>query len=272
MHQAGDRMVTDIVFTVFKHQAAGLGTALGAATQRLLRAEIGELAGLLPRFVVAEVKFKFEVFAVFIKLEHDLGSERPTRFGAKAIERTDFFLAHELLYFGQFKSAACRCFAEGKTAALFATGLAGAGVAAVVFFHDAAAIGTGALQGGVVAGDGVAVVLFGFFHHALGHGGDFGHKGLTPHLALLHQRQFVFPFTGQFGLGQLFHTQAAQERHQLKGLGRRNQLAALAQHVFFVEQTFNNGRARRGCAQTFFAHGFAELFVFYGFARAFHSA
>ena len=83
----------------------------------------------------------------------------------------------------------------------------------------------------------------------LGHVGDLVHELLARQLAVLHLRQLVFPFAGQFGLAQFLHAQAAQQRHQLEGLGRGDQLAALAQHVLLVDQAFDDGRARGRRAQ-----------------------
>ena len=151
-------------------------------------------------------------------------------------------------------------------------GAADAGIAAVVFFHHAAAIGAGVGQGGVVARNGVAVVLFGFAHHALGHVGNFQHEGLARQLPALHQGQLVFPLAGQFGARKLFDSQATQQRHELKSLGCGNQLAAFTQHVLFGQQAFNDARARGWRAQPLVLHGFAQLFVFNGLARTFHSA
>ena len=186
MHQTGHSVVADIVFAMLKHQAAGLGAALRAAAQGLLVAEVGQLTIGLAGFVVAKVEFELVVFGFFVQLQDDFGRERPARFGAKAVQRADLLVAHELLDLDQLEGAPRRSFAKGKAAALFAAAGAGAGVAAVVFLDDATAVRADRLQGGVVAGDGVAVVLFGFFDHALGHGGDLGHKGFAPHLALLH--------------------------------------------------------------------------------------
>ena len=149
---------------------------------------------------------------------------------------------------------------------------ANAGIAAVVFFHHAAAIGAGVGQGGVVARNGVAVVLFGFAHHALGHVGNFQHEGLARQLPALHQGQLVLPLAGQFGARKLFDPQAAQQRHELKSLGCGNQLAAFAQHVLLGQQAFNDARARGRCAQPLVLHGFTQLIVFNGFARTLHGA
>src|SRR5207248_8382873 len=40
--------------------------------------------------------------------------------------------------------------------------------------------------------------------------------------------------------------------------------------IFFVDQTFDNGRARGGRAKAFGAHGFAQFFVLDQFAGSFH--
>ena len=147
-----------------------------------------------------------------------------------------------------------------------------AAVAAVVLAYHTAATGAAGLQRGVVTGNRVAVVFLGLAHHALGHGRNLLHKGVACELAFFHLRQLVFPFTGQLGFGEFLNPQAAQQRHQLKGLGRGNQFAAFAQHVFLGNQALDDARARGGRAQAFFLHGFAQLVVFHGFARAFHGA
>ena len=85
-------------------------------------------------------------------------------------------------------------------------------------------------------------------------------------------RELVFPLAGQFGLGKFFHAQAAQQRHQLEGLGRRYQLTAFAQHVFFGNQALDDGRSGGRRAQAFFLHGLAQFVVFHGFAGALHGA
>ena len=61
-----------------------------------------------------------------------------------------------------------------------------------------------------------------------------------------------------------------QQGHQLKRLGRGYQFTPFAQHIFFVDQAFNNGGARRWCTQPFGAHGFAQFVVFNTFPCAFH--
>ena len=58
----------------------------------------------------------------------------------------------------------------------------------------------------------------------------------------------------------------------MKRFGRRDQLTAFAQHVFFSDQAFYRGRARGGRAKAFFLHGFTQFIVVYGFAGAFHRA
>jgi hypothetical protein len=80
------------------------------------------------------------------------------------------------------------------------------------------------------------------------------------------------PLAGQLGLGELLHSQAAQQRHELEGLGGGYQLAAFAQDVFLVEQAFDDGRARGRRAQPFLLHGLAQFVVVHQLAGAFHGA
>ena len=149
---------------------------------------------------------------------------------------------------------------------------ANAGIAPVVFFHNATAIGAWVTQGGVVSWNGVAVVLFGFAHHTLGHVGNFQHEGLARELPALHQGQLVLPLAGQFGTRKLFDPQAAQQGHELKSFSSGNQLATFAQHVLFGQQAFNDARARGRRAQPLVLHGFAQFLVLNGFARTLHGA
>jgi hypothetical protein len=88
--------------------------------------------------------------------------------------------------------------------------------------------------------------------------------------AMLHLGQLVFPFAREFGLGKFFHLQAAQQRHELEGLGRRDQLAAFAQHVLFIQQAFDDGGTGGRRAQAFFLHGFAQFVIVNQLACAFH--
>ena len=122
----------------------------------------------------------------------------------------------------------------------------------------------------VVAGDGVAVVLLGLAHDALGHLRDLGHEGVALQAAVLHLGQLVLPVAGQLGLGQVFHAQAAQQRHQLEGLGGGHQFAALAVHVLLVDQAFDDGGARGRRAQALLGHGLAQFVVVDQLAGAFH--
>ena len=179
-------------------------------------------------------------------------------------------LGQKLLDFGGLKGASGGGFAEREAATILKPTLAGAGVTAVVFLDDAAAVGARRLQGRIVTGNRVAVVFLGLFDHALGHRGNLGHEGLTAHLAVLHLGQLVFPFAGEFSLGELFDAQSTQQGHQLKRLGGRNQLPTFAQHVFFGDQALNDAGAGGRGAQAFFLHRFAQLVVFHGLARAFH--
>ena len=260
----------------FAHIAFAKGfdgrAALGARPQVGLGRQVHDLARLLGAGVVAKVKLQFELAAGFVFDQGELGHERPAGLAAKTLQRADAALAQKGFGLVHGKGAPARVFGEGKAAAFAAPIRAGAGVAAVVFFDHAAAIGAGRVQRGVVAGHGVAVVFLGFFDDALGHGGDLAHEGLARKLAFFHLRQLVFPVAGQLGPAEFFHLQAAQQGHELKGLGRGHQLAPFAQHVLLANQPFDDGRARGRRAQAFFLHGLAQLVVVDPLARAFHGA
>ncbi|EWS63837.1 hypothetical protein Y695_02928 [Hydrogenophaga sp. T4] len=253
---------------MFVHRA----TTLGAGAERLAAGEIDQLTGLFVFLVVAEVEFEFPVLLFFVELDDDLGHEGPARLGAEAFQRADLLGRQQLFGLFRLKGAAGWRLAEREAAALAVAVGASAAVAAVVFLHHAAAVGAGRLQGGVVAGDGVAVVFLGLLDHALGHGGDLAHEGGAAELAVLHLRQLVFPLAGELGLGEFFHAQAAQQCHELEGLGRGDDLAAFAEHVLLGQQAFDDGRARGRRAQAFFLHRFAQLVVIHQLAGAFHGA
>ena len=172
--------------------------ALGAGTQRDCCTEIDDLAAL-GVLIVTKVELELVVLSLFVELDNHLGRERPAGLGTETVQRADFFVAQELLDLGHFKGAAGWRLAEGKTATFAGAGLAAAGVAAVVFLDDAAAVGAGRLQRGVVAGNGVFVVALSLIDQALGHAGDLGHKAFAAELAQLHLRELVFPLTGQVG-------------------------------------------------------------------------
>ena len=176
-----------------------LSAAFGALTQRLLRAEVLDFS-CFGIFVITKVKLQLVVFSFVVKLDDHLGSERPARLGAKAFEWADFFVAQKLLDFSCFKRPASRCFAKRKAATTIAVRpcFAGAGVAAVVFFHHATAVGARRRKRCVVARNGVLVVTFGFGHHAFGHGGNFSHEGLAAQSAFFHLRQLELPVARQF--------------------------------------------------------------------------
>ncbi|CAM4124350.1 hypothetical protein ACAN107058_22940 [Paracidovorax anthurii] len=247
------------------------GAADGARAQGLV-GKFDQLARFLARAVVAEVELQLEVARLFVAHDGHLGGEGPAGLGAEALQRADAALAQQGLGLGGLEGAARGRFGEREAAAGRVPVGARAGIAAVVLLDHAAAVGARRGQRGVVAGDGVAVVFLGLLDHALGHGGDLLHEGLAAELALFHLGELVFPLAGEFGAREFFHAQAAQQGHELEGLGGGDQLAALAQHVFFGEQAFDDGRARGRGAQALFLHGRAQLFVFHLLAGAFHGA
>ena len=65
-------------------------------------------------------------------------------------------------------------------------------------------------HGRIVARYGVAVILFGALDNPLSHLCNFLHEGIAIHLALLNQRQFVFPVSREIWARQLFNIEPAQ--------------------------------------------------------------
>ncbi len=256
-----DALFADIAAARFIHRAA----AFGAGAQRLLRTEVGRFAPVAAGRAVTEVEFEFPLpFAVFLR-QLEFGGERAAHLAAKTGKRPEVFVAQQLLHFGQLEAASARMFADGKIALR-------AGVAVVVLLDHAAAVRAGGLQCGVVAGHGVAVEFFGAAHDGFGHAGNVAHEGLARELAALHLRQLVLPAAGELGLGEFFHLQAAQQGHELEGLGGGDQLTALAHHIRLGQQAFDGGRARGRRAQPFARHRLGEFFVFHHLARVFHRA
>ena len=233
--------------------------------------EVGQFAGV-GRVFFAKVEFEFMVFRFVVEHQAQFGGEGPASLAAKAFQRADARVAQQRFHFGRVKCAAAGNFADGEAAAFAGAVIAGAGVAAVVFLHHAAAGGAWGVQRGVFAGHGIAVVFLGLGDDALGHGGNVAHEGVAVEPAMFDLRKLVFPVAGQRRLAQFFHLQATQERHELEGLGGGDEFAPFAQQVFFGEQPFDDGRARGRRAQTLFLHGFAQFVVFDPFAGAFHGA
>ncbi len=243
--------------------------ALGAGAQRLGCAEIDWR--LIRRHLgrVAEVEAQLPL-PRFIRRQRQLGAKRPARLGPEALQRADAVRAQQRLHLARRQHAAPRRFADGKTTARTVAVGARAGVAPVVLLDHAAALRTGCLQRGIVPRHAVAVVFLGLAHDALGHRGDLAHKGVAAELPALHLRQLVLPLARELGPGELLHPQPTQQGHELKGLGRRHQLAPITQQVFFGDQPFDDGRTRGRRAQPLVGHRAAQLLVFDQLARAFH--
>ena len=104
----------------------------------------------------------------------------------------------------------------------------------------------------------------------LGHLRDLAHERVAIELAALHLRELVLPLAGQLGHRQLGHAQASQQRQQLEGLGRRDQVPALSDQVVLVDQALDHLRPRGRCAQALGAHGLAQVLVVDELARTFH--
>ena len=164
-----------------------------------------QFAAVVVFFIVAKVEFQLPVFIFLAEFEGHFGDERPARFGAKPIQGANLFIGQEACRLGRLKGTSGGRFGEAETAAFggaFSRTFRGniraaAGVATVVFFHHAAAVGAGRLQRGVVAGHGVAVVLLGLLNNVLGHGRNLLHEVVTAEQALFHLRELEFPLAGQ---------------------------------------------------------------------------
>ena len=263
--QRGHGAAAHVVLVVLVHRRA----TFGAVAQGLVARKVHQLAGGLV-LLVTEIEFELPVVVVGAELEHQLGGERPTRFGTEALQRPNVFVAQKGLGLVHLERAPAGRFAKREATAVRLAIGPGAGVAAVVFFDDTATHGARAVQCGVVARYGVAVVFLGFLDDMFRHGGNVAHEGLAAELTAFHQRQLVLPLAGQRRFTQFLHAQAAQQRHQLKGFGGGDEFAPFAQHVFFVEQAFNDGRAGGGGAQAFVLHGAAQFVVLDQLARALH--
>jgi hypothetical protein len=264
---------------VLAHVAAAVlvdgALALGAGAQRSAGGEVHRLAvgfGGLASSPKSNSSFQLPISSSRTSLSSAVK-------GQPALERKPssgpiLLVAQEGLGLGGLEGAAGRDLGEAEAAA-GTVGRAGrprAGEAAVVLLHHTAAVRARRGQRGVVAGDGVAVVLLGLAHDALGHLGDLGHEGLALQPALLHLGELVLPVAGELGLGEVLDGQPAQQRHQLEGLGGGHQLAAVAQHVLLEDQPFDDGRARGRRAQALVGHGLAQLVVVDQLAGAFHGA
>ena len=97
----------------------------------------------------------------------------------------------------------------------------------VVFDNFSAALRAGSFQRRRVAQRNcVGAVAFCLIHNTAGEVTDLFHKVFAGKLSLFDLRQFVFPFTGEFGLGKRFDIQALEESKELGGLCRRDQFTS----------------------------------------------
>ena len=255
----GDRFFADIGQAHFIHAAGAFRTW----SERGLAGEIDTLAIFAFTIVLAEIEFQLEVLDLFIAADFQDRSKRPAHLGAEALQRTDGALGQQFLDFRNFKLTAARRLAHREFAL-------GAGEATIIFLDHAATIRTRRQQRRIVAGDGVVIVFLGALDDDLGQLRDFAHELFTADGAALDLRQLVFPFAGQFRFGQFIDTEAVQQRHQLERLGSRHHFPTFAQQVFFVQQTFDDGSARRRRAEALAGHCFAQLAIVQQLAGAFH--
>ena len=237
--------------------------ALGALADGFLAREIhhnGSALGI--DVLVAEVELRLELRRKF----HD-GSERKTLLAAEALKRPDLLLQKQFVDLMRFVEPARRALPQGEVAARI-----GALKLAIVLFDDAAALRARRFEFPEIAGHSVALEALRALDDVARHLSDLAHEILALHLAARHETQLVLPAAGQLRLAQLRDVEAAQQRDERERLCGRLQFAAQAMDVFLVDQTFDDGGAGRGRAETFLLHRGAQFLVLDRFARAFHRA
>ena len=140
----------------------------------------------------------------------------------------------------------------------------------VIFMHLTAAFRAARVDGAEVAGNRIVLEVFRLPDDVLGHLDDARHKLLAREFALLHERQFLFPFGRQLGGIQLGNTEAMQRDHQRRRLGGRNKFATFAVYIFFVNETFDDRRPCGRRAEAFFLHRRPKLLVVDHLSRTLH--
>ena len=107
-------------------------------------------------------------------------------------------------------------------------------------------------------------------YHGAGHLHDALHELFPGFLALGNQVHLVFPFAGEFRAGEGVAVHGRKHLDQVKGLGGRDHVLAVADHVLVADQLFDNGCAGGGGAETTFLHGVPQFVVFHQLTRTFH--
>src|SRR5437762_690152 len=258
LRRAG-RFLADVAHPALEHARA----ALEAFAERFLAGEVHfrHLAGRI-LFFLPEVKLRFE----FVRQFDDRG-KGPALLAAKPLQRPDRAPGDQFLNFLRLKLPSGRDFPERKVALLVR-----ALKLFVGFLDDAAAFRTGYLQLAEVPRNRIVLVPLGLLHDVTRHRGDFLHELLASQPATLHLLELELPVARQLLRNQFWNAQSAQQGHERERLGGRLQFPSRAQEIFFINQTFDDGRARGRRAEAFLAHRLAQFLVLDQFARPFHRA
>jgi len=89
----------------------------------------------------------------------------------------------------------------------------------------------------------------------------FGHEFLARKLALLHQAELMFPFTGHRRAGDIGRLHGGEELDELLRFGSWHQLTLIPMHILLVNEAIDYVRARGRRAETALLHCFGQLFV-----------
>ena len=169
-------------------------------TERLLAAEIRRLGSAAIR-AIAEVELDFVVVA-----ELEPRGKRPSGLAAKTLERTDRAVGEQRFGLGNLELTAGDDLPHPEVAGLALELL-------VLLVHFAAAFRAARGERREIAGNRIALVVFGLRDDVLGHTDDLAHELLALKLAMLHLRQPEFPVGGELGREKLRNAQPVQERH-----------------------------------------------------------
>ena len=230
---------------------------------------VAEILGL------AEVE-GFAVLAVFVGevefllplpgVEHDHGVETAPEFAAETFEGADALFHEEGDDFLALEFAAGHAFPNEE----FALGV-GAFVGLEALFEAlAAAFGARDFEVMEVPLDDGAHAAADFADDVGGEPADLLHEGGAGELAALHLAELVLPFAGEFGLGERFGFEAAEEGDEGESFGGDDEVAALADEVALEDEALDDLRPGGRGAEAALAHGFAEFLVVDELAGAFH--
>ena len=249
-----DRFFANIGIAIVVHP----GGALWTCAKTFLAGEINWLTAFIAGLVLTKIKFR-----QFVGIEFDGGGKTAAHLVTETREWSNLALAQQRFDFYRLILTA----RDNLPQRIIAT----AALELLVGFANLpAALRTRLGQYAKITGNGVVVVAFGAFNHVPRHLGDLAHEFVAREFALLDTTELPFPVAGQFRLGQFLDAEAVQQRHQVEGLGRRDQFTAFAQHVLLADQVFDDLGARCRGAEAAAGHRRLQFLVVDHLAGAFH--